>query len=538
MPDFYYYGTLEPGETKEDKLQKSLYVNTPKLIAVDTETISLADRTPLGVGIGISPTEAFYFPTYPDITPKLPVHLLTDPTVTKVFHNAPFDMEVLDLASIDVGVQFDVYNVRDTKVMAHLLMREDAQLKWLMWEVNKDAHDTAEEMMTKHKAKTMLDIPEEEVALHCCKDVQGTIALYQKWVTEVDMPYFLIEMALIPILLKMSKRGIAIDHEARDALEIRLTKEVEFLRGIAEQEGFNPGSAQQVGYILAKRGNFLPFTRSKKALATGKEVLEFVDDPIAALVINYRSTANHLRTYILPLKDEPRCYTHFHLDAVTGRITSTKRNLQNVPSELRSMFIPDSDCFDSFDYSQIELITLTDRSQDLDMLKIYSEGGDIHQETADFMEIHRRIAKNVNFAMIYGATAHTIRETAHIKDIRRCEQLLSDWFMKYKRAGEWIRETQAWGLEHGYITTLYGRNIKLPMGEGDEQVKRKAVNYIVQGSAAEIVKRAMIKCAHLPMVLQIHDELLFDGRVELPDGLDNIAPFRTPISRKELIRWE
>lgn len=538
MEDFYYFGSLSNGETKTQKLVEQLIDDTPHIVAVDTETISLKDRTAIGISVATSPSDAFYFPTHPTVSPALPVRILKDPSVIKVFHNAPFDLDVLDIMAQEIDEEFDSHNIRDTTVMAHLLMRDDSKLQWLMWEVGREAHETAEELMKRYSAKDMLGVPETESAKHCCLDSTGTLALYYKWRDEVDMEYLIGEMKLIPILLRMSKRGIAIDQEVRDELDKRLTMEVDFLRSVAEGQGFSPSSCQQVAYMLAKRGSFLPMTRSHKSLSTDASILELLNDPLAGLVLNFRKASKLLNTYVRPLLGEERCYTHFHLDAITGRITSTKRNLQNIPpGDMRNMFIPDV-LFKGFDYSQLELRVIAYLSNDLDMNKVFDEGGDIHQETANFMGIDRRLAKNVNFAMSYGGTDQCIRETAKIRDVRRCAQLRADWFLKFRGAAEWMKNTQEYGKTHGYAETIFGRKIRLPMEESDDAIDRKAVNYPVQGSAAEIFKRAMIKCRHLPLALQIHDELLQDGTQEFPDGLEDIAPFRTPIDKKELTRWE
>jgi len=243
------------------------------------------------------------------------------------------------------------------------------------------------------------------------------------------------------------------------------------------------------------------------------------------------------------LANEDRIFTEYNLDAVTGRISSSNRNLQNIPpGEVRNMFLPDSDVFTHADYSQEELRILAHLSGDREMLKAYEENEDIHQLTADLMRIPRKIAKNVGFAMIYGATPQTIRSTAKVRDIRLCYNLMDKWFNAFKGAAEWIKGTQNEGLRNGYIETMFGRRIDLPLGfENDEAIKRKAVNYIIQGTGAEIMKRALIKCKELPLVVTVHDSMMFDGdvRLELSQlGLDSIAPLYTPMSVKLLQKWE
>jgi len=513
------------------RLLAEFQTSPPSVVAVDVETISLKERIAIGIGMAPSPNDAFYFRTFPEVSPEIPWHVMKNPDIAKLMHNAMFDLSAL--REFDLGIT----NIRDTSVMAHLLgyPPQLATLAGLLllWEIQ-----TVKDILP--KKATMLDLDPAVVARKCCDDTKATFAVYNEMLPYVDLEYYLTECQLLPILEQMAIQGIAIDQEVRDGLELSLQSEVDYYIKLAEAEGFNPASNQQVGYILATRDNWLPFTRTKKSLSVSKDVLKGLDDPLAALVLNYRSAAKALNTYLRPLDGQDRAYTHWHLDAITGRISSTQRNLQNMDRRLRCMFTPDSGMFTDMDYSQIELRVLAHVSQDREMLHIYESGGDIHTNTALFMNIARRLAKGVNFAMIFGATAQTIMETAGIRDRRKAEALLYDWFMQYREAGDWIQMQQERGLQEGTITTIFNRKIVLPttISENEWAIRRKAVNYVIQGSAAEIIKRAMIKCAHLPMILQIHDSLLFDGEIELPDSLEHIAEFHTPIEVKVVERWE
>jgi DNA polymerase-1 len=553
----YYLGPDPPGTDKLLRFKELIMDASPKLISVDCETVSLDDRTPTGIGVSVDSDHSFYFPCEDgSANPLIPWKLLINPSVKKIYHNALFDLDATDTLAADAELgPIDTTNIADTAVMARMMCKDRIGLEFLAWEVSKNT-DSVKMLLTKHKATDTLKIPEAELALHCLQDTQAAYGLYLLWSPHVDMQYHDTEMQVISLLIRMSKKGIAVDQVVRGYLEERLTKETEYLKSLCEGFGFNPASPQQVGHILAKKGTMLPFNKDWRgkptSYNTSEGVLEFVDDPLAALVINYRHAAKLLNTYIVPLRGEPRAYTHFHLDAVTGRVSSKNINMQNIPpGEPRNMYLPDSGIFTDIDWSQIELRVLAHVSKDLDMKRIFDETlgmmilderdkrADIHQETASFLNIPRRLAKNINFGMIYGATANTLRETAKIRNVRQCEQLIHDWFLKFKGAGDWIHEVQELGLKKGYVTTIFNRRIRLPLEEDNEDgLRRKAVNYTIQASAAEIVKRAMIKCKHLPMVLQVHDELLFDGKVELPEGLDWIAPFHTPITVKELSRWE
>lgn len=541
--DFYYYGEVEPSS----KLYKDYLVNTiPSIIAVDVETISLKERIAIGVGVAVKPKLCFYFPLFPNPSSVVPWYLLKNPSITKVFHNALFDLNSLREYDMDNS------NIKDTSVMSHLLRYISSKLTDLAQLVGMQTQDV-KEFLAEHNARTMLDAPVEEVAKKCMEDCGATLALYDYFLPHIDKDYFKVEMDLIPILIDMSFRGLALDQEARAELEEKLEEEVDYYLNVCDGEGFNPASPQQVGYTLAKRGAYsafprIPFTKkySRGSLATGIEVLSKMDDPMATIVLAYREKSKLLNTYIKPWAKEDRAYTRFHLDAITGRISSTDRNLQNIPKgEPRGIFLPDGGIFSDADFNQLELRILAHLSQDREMGYIYGlpEGhpdADIHQATANFMNIERRLAKNVNFAMIYGATDETIADTAKIKSVGRAKQLKEMWFQQYREAGDYIQTVQAEAFNNPVARTIFGRGIRLPDIEEESAggIMRKAVNYPIQGSAAEILKRALIACKDLPMCLQVHDEILFDGFVQLPGGLGNIAPLHTPIEVKYLTRWE
>jgi len=541
--NFYYYGEEPPHPGMFRK-----YLTDPKLVAVDVETISLKERIAIGVGVAVSPTMAFYFTLFPSPSSVTPWHLLKDPSVTKLFHNAPFDLlclreyEISNENSIDTNILGNLLNIRPTRLID---LSSHVYMKYGIWyEV-----EPAKDFLEKHNAKVMLDAPQEAVAVKCCQDAMATFGVYNFLLPDTDEEYFNTENQLIPILVDMSCKGIPIDQEARAEFEIKLAAEVDYYSSLTREEGFSISSPQQVGYMLAKRGAYnvfkrIPFTRGgktgKKQLRTDEEILNKMDDPLAAMILAYRNKAKLLSTYIRPWANEDRAYTRFHLDAVTGRISSTDRNMQNIPKgSAREIFVPENGCFTDVDFSQIELRVLANVSGDIEMQYIFDTDGDIHQETADFLGIPRRISKNVNFAMIYGATDNTIAETAHIRDINKARELKQMWFDKWRGAGDWIQTQQEEALRHPYIKTMFGREIRLPTEEEEsiDRIMRKAINYPIQGSAAEIMKRALIRCKHLPMCLQVHDEILFDGKVELPQ-LNDIAELDTPVEIKYLQRWE
>lgn len=538
-----YFGS----ETVSKELfNRQLVKSPPPVISMDVETISLEERMPLGFSIATSPTDAWYFRTHPELDQEIEliVPLLNNPNIKKVFHNAFFDLRAFPLT----GNNINSSNIADTNVMARLCGRANTKLFELAAEVGMEVED-ASSMLGRHEGKTMLDIPPDELAMKCANDARTTLALYYHYLPDIDPEYFKIEMKVIPILIDMSLRGLKVNQEDRAREEVRLEKDVAYYRELCDGEDFNPASNQQVGYILAKRGNFLPFTRGRKNLQVNEEQLEFLDDPIAAIVLNFRKANKLLTTYIRPLRDEDRIYTEYSLDIIVGRIQSSKRNMQNIPPAMRYIFEPDSGLFTIGDFSQEHLRILMHFSGDREMQRVYYEGehgGDIHAKTAKELNIPRRIARNVNYAIPYGGTPRTISINTKIRDLRKCARFMDSWFDTYKDAAEWIRGAQEYGMRHGKaLPTLFGREISIPEefdrwgNLNEEAMKRKATNYPILGSDGEIMKRAILMCKHLPLAVIVHDNITCDGDVEFPmEQLENISPVRIPFAVKKTARWE
>ena len=547
----FYYGS---GIAK-DRFQFFLD-NPPAAIAVDVETISIKERMPLGFAIAFSPNEAFYFQVHPEAPRELELlkPLLFNPQVCKIAHNMLFDMGVLPMIPHLAG--FDRSNIFDTNVAARLLGREIVDLPYLAG--TELSMDVTPASVLLAGGKSMLDIDPMVVADKCQRDAKATYALYLDYQSKMASQYpkyFKVEMEVIPILIDLSMRGLSIDQRARAELEAKLEDEVEFYRRQLLEYGVEkPGSTQQVGYMLGKRGNFLPMTRSKKQLSTREADLEFLDDPMAAAVLGWRQKSKLLSTYISPIAGDDRFYTEYYLDTVVGRLNSRNRNIQNIPPDCRHIFLPDSGTFTTGDFSQEHLHILEHVSGDRDMKRVYEEGymgGDIHQFTAKQMNITRRLAKTINYAIIYGATARTISEAAKIKDKDFCGKLLDRWFRAFPGATDWIQTVQRAGVKAGWAEpTLFGRRIHIPE-EFDrwghlntEAMKRKAVNYPILGSDGEVMKRAIILCQHKQlgppvMAASVHDSLSFDGDVELPiKELENIPGFKIPFEVKKTMRWE
>jgi DNA polymerase-1 len=579
-----------PNTQSEALFEEQFITHPPSVIALDTETISLKDRTPLGFAIATSPYEAWYFRTYPDPEPEIKQlkAILTNPAVTKVGHNLMFDIRVMPLCTQDY--QMDDTNIWDTNVASRLLWHTETRLTDLATSINREAQD-AKSMLEEYGATTMLQLPAELVGRKCCNDAMVTLDLYHHYKPQIDetysdkdkmgMTYFEVEMAVIPILIEISEVGLKINQTDRAKAEVQYTELLTYLKQLCTDEGFNPGSPQQVGYVLSKRGNFLPMQKhynEKKqqwirSYRTDEDTLQFLKDPLAATVLKYRETQVLLSRYIKKLANRERMYTAYGLETVVGRTTSSsendpdKMNMQNVPgatddnSGLRYLFEPDSGVFSNGDFSQEHLRILAHYSGDRRMKEIYSEPpvnpdgsknpkADIHFITALALNIERRIAKKVNFGIPYGATATVLRDNTKIADVKQCQSFLDAWLRAYPEAASWLDFAKDFGMkQRKTLPTLFGRQIAIPEefkhnGELNvDAMQRKSVNYPILGSDGEVMKRALIVCkkCKLPIVLQVHDSIMCDGAVDFPiDALEWLAPgdLHIPFTVERTARWK
>ena len=368
-----------------------------------------------------------------------------------------------------------------------------------------------------------------------------------------------LELPLLGTLARMEARGILLDQgflrRFGQDLEVamqRLEREIYALAG----EEFLIQSPQQLGRILFEKMKLTPQkkTRGKTAFSTDVEVLQALEQesPIAAKVLEYRSMGKLKSTYVdalLKLADPAtgRVHTTFLQSvAATGRLSSRDPNLQNIPvrgelgGQIRQAFVPDpGQVFLSADYSQMELRILAHFSEDPALLKAFQDGIDIHRQTAAVVfGIHpelvssdmRRQAKVVNFGIIYGMSGFGLAKQLRVNN-RMANEFIQRYFAKYSRVKAYLEETLQQAREQGWVTTLMGRRRQTPQINSSNRIvrqeaERSAINTPLQGTAADIIKAAMLEVesamqgANLSgaMLLQIHDELLFEvPRAELAD---------------------
>ncbi len=362
-----------------------------------------------------------------------------------------------------------------------------------------------------------------------------------------------LDKALEPVLRKMEARGILVDVKYLQSLAGRFKEEIaELEKQIYRSAGheFTIDSPRQLAAVLYDElhldegeGFFVRKTKTHRSTAAS-ELAKFVDaHPIVSLILAYREKKKLLSTYIAPLPtlvgDDGRIHTTYSIDTAAGRLSSKQPNLQNIPvrtdegKEIRRAFVAKKGYeLLSIDYSQIELRIAAHFSQDPGLIKAFTEGNDIHAATAKTMGVDRRVAKAINFGLLFGQGAFGLSENLHISQAD-AQAFIDQYFTSFPKLHEWMESVQALAHEKGYAETLLGRKRYLGELKGHNAAlrafaERVAINHPIQGTEAEIVSMAMIKVdkqipeSEAAMLLQVHDELVFElpltSSVSFPTG--------------------
>jgi len=415
----------------------------------------------------------------------------------------------------------------------------------------------------------MRDLPAEAVYKYACEDADITLKLHHVLKKELDVSgatslFYDIEMPLVPVLAYMERNGVRIDTDALKETSQHFTermnqieKEIYQLAGVE----FNVSSPKQVGEILFDRLKIA--TKAKKTktgqYVTSEEVLEGLRNKheIVGKILDYRGLKKLLSTYIdaLPLLINPKTgkiHTSFNQTVTaTGRLSSSNPNLQNIPirnedgKEIRKAFIPEEGCeFFSADYSQIELRIMAHLSGDKNMIEAFHEGDDIHAATAskvykigigEVTREQRSKSKTANFGIIYGISVFGLAERMNVPR-SEAKELIEGYFQTYPQIKEFMDKSIEKARINGYIETVFGRKRFLPDINSHNAVvrgyaERNAINAPIQGSAADIIKVAMIRIyqrflaenIRSKMILQVHDELNFSVYPEEKDKVQSIV---------------
>lgn len=404
------------------------------------------------------------------------------------------------------------------------------------------------EIVGSGRAKKTLDKqPLELVANYCGMDVLVTYHLYNNFNSKMDLNqrrvYSQIEMPLMRILYEMELQGVLIDVNKLRELDKKFNARLETLRSslrrLAGKE-INPNSNKQVGDVLTEMGFCLPKTQ-KGNLKVDKFVLEqYKDEEFVKTLLEYNKIEKLVSTYtsgLLKRETLPRIYTTYNQIIIsqkdergisTGRLSSSNPNLQQIPArtdegkEIRELFIPqEQKTLIDIDYSQIEYRLLAHFSKEPVLLEAYRTGKDVHEETGKLLGVDRDLGKTLNFAAVYGSQPKKIAQTAKCSE-DEAEVFLKKYWSKLPYVTAWINRVKFEAKQKKGIYTLMKRWIPIPGILSDNKFERfhwerAAVNYLIQGSGAEIMKMAMIelrKQGYLPL-LTVHDELLFED-----DGLN------------------
>ncbi|MEE3652104.1 MULTISPECIES: DNA polymerase I [unclassified Brenneria] len=558
------YVTILDEKTLLDWVER---IKKADVFAFDTETDGLDTLTAnlIGMSFAVTPGEAAYLPLahdYLDAPEQLDraqvlalfKPLLEDETLLKVGQNLKFDKGVMKRYDIELrGIAFDT--MLESYVLDSVAGRHDMDSLAERHLGHKTI--TFEEIAGKGKNQlTFNQIALEQAGPYAAEDADVTLYLHQKmWAklqqhAELRKVFQDIDMPLVPVLSRMERGGVLIDPailaEHSKELTLRLG-ELETQAYELAGEEFNLSSTKQLQGILYEKQK-LPILKKtpKGAPSTNEEVLAelALDYPLPKLILEYRGLAKLKSTYTdkLPLMINPatkRVHTSYHQAVTaTGRLSSSDPNLQNIPvrndegRRIRQAFIaPKGYSIVAADYSQIELRIMAHLSGDKGLLRAFSEGLDIHRATAaevfglaldKVTSEQRRSAKAINFGLIYGMSAFGLSRQLNIPR-SESQKYMNLYFERYPGVHDYMERTRQQAAEQGYVSTLDGRRLYLPDINSRNAMARKgaeraAINAPMQGTAADIIKKAMIAIDGwlqqdkplVNMIMQVHDELVFE----------------------------
>jgi len=542
-------------------------INNADLVAVDTETTSLDYMAAevVGVSLSVAAGEAAYIPLahdYPGAPDQLPRsealeklrEFLENPNKKKVGHHLKYDAHVLARHGISLqGMAFD--SMLESYVLNSVATRHDMDsvARYYLGRETIHFEDVAGKGV---KQLTFNQIDLETAAPYAAEDADITLQLHETlWsklgeIESLRDVYANIEQPLVPILLDMEETGVLIDRKMLATQSSELAKKMIALETEAHELAggpFNLGSPKQLQQILFEKLE-LPVIRKtpKGQPSTAEDVLqELADDyDLPRVIIEYRSVSKLKSTYTdkLPLQiseNTGRVHTSYHQAvAATGRLSSTDPNLQNIPirtpegRRIRQAFIaPPGQLLLAADYSQIELRIMAHLSADEGLLNAFAAGQDVHRATAaevfeteldDVTADQRRSAKAINFGLMYGMSAFGLGKQLGI--LRgQAREYIDLYFDRYPGVKAYMDNTREEAARQGYVETVFGRRLYLPEinarnAQRRQYAERSAINAPMQGTAADIIKRAMINVhdwlatddAAGRMIMQVHDELVFE----------------------------
>jgi DNA polymerase-1 len=580
----------------EEKALRELIakIKRAKFVSLDTETDSPfpTQARLVGLSFSIKPNHAFYLPLrhdYPNVPSQIPKEkalrlledVLSDPKIKKIGQNIKYDYIVLKREGIQVqGIDLD------SMVLSYLL-----EPNWGKHNLNRLALSylqvktiTYNEVVGKGKNEVTIDAVDiNKVAPYACQDADLTLQLSSLLWPKVkekklDPLYRKFELPLIEVLADMEMWGVKIDTQALKKLSSELEYELGHLRkkiyDISGEE-FNINSPQQLAHILFDKLSLPASRRTKmtKSYSTNVNILQELAPkyPIAQHTLEYRQLTKLKSGYAdsLPLLLNPetgRIHTSYNQTVTaTGRLSSSDPNLQNIPVRgdlglrFREAFIPaQGHLFLSADYSQIELRVLAHLSKDPSLIETFLHDRDVHEETAERVfgstsilpnQEKRRRAKIINFSMVYGASAFSLAKELETST-SEAQDFIDLYYEKYPKVREFLEKKVKDAQKKGFSETLFGRKRQVPeLQHKDKMIRqagrRIALNTPIQGSAADLMKKAMIdiwremkkKGLQSKMILQVHDELVFEvpdkekdeAEILVKERMENVFRLKAPL---------
>ena len=567
----YKYKLIE-NETEAKELADFLLTN--EIFSLDTETTSIEalDAKLVGLSFSTEDFRAWYVPVSRETEKAKKIleifrPVYENPKILKVGQNLKYDLTVL--ANYDIHLSGPLF---DTMLAHYLIQPELRHNMDYLAEIYLNYKTIHIEELIGPKGrgqKNMGDLEPKDIYKYACEDADVTLRLMKPLAEELrknslEEVFQNIEMPLMPVLARMERNGVVLDTETLKEVENDFTLRLQTLeKDIYELAGheFTINSPRQVGEVLfgeLKLSEKVKKTKSGQ-YSTSEEVLRDLHSkhPIVQKILDYRGLKKLLSTYVeaLPKLINPAT-GHIHTSfnqavTATGRLSSSNPNLQNIPvrgedgREIRKAFIPEAgEIFFSADYSQIELRIMAHLSGDEHMIEAFNAGHDVHAATAarifhkdikDISKDERRKAKTANFGIIYGISAFGLAERM---DVSRTEakELIDSYFEMYPKIKDYISKAVDTAREKGYIETEFGRRRYLPDINSRNAVvrgyaERNAVNAPIQGTAADIIKIAMIRVQQrldaegckARMMLQVHDELNFSVPTDEFDKVKRIV---------------
>ncbi len=576
----------EAKELAQKLSECELFVFDTETDGLDTLSVNLA-----GCSFAMKPNEAFFVATNPsaevsslfssDLSDRIPVDdfvklfkpVFENEKIKKICQNGKYDIGVLHNYGIDLKNFYF-----DTMLASYVIdpdqkhNMDDLSEKYLKYR----PIPLLDLIGSKRTPEKIFEIDPERLSDYSCEDADITFRLYEILKEELkkeklEKIAYEIEFPLVPVLEDMERTGIKIDINSLNAfskgLQILLenyTNDIYKLAG----EVFNINSTQQLQKILFEKLQLPQTKKTKTGFSTDAKSLETLESshPIIEIISNYRQVSKLKSTYTdsLPSLIHPstgRIHTSYNQAAVsTGRLSSNNPNLQNIPirselgKEIRKAFVPRDKNYLilSADYSQIELRIMTSISGDENLTKAFIDGEDIHRRTAALIfEIDpkdvtlemRRKAKEVNFGILYGLGPFGLKSRLSISQ-QEAKKIIDDYFSSFKNVKKFMEDSVKSAQKKGYAETLYGRkrflrNINSQNNVVQQFEARVAVNMPIQGTAADMIKLAMINIhstlekrkAKTKMLLQVHDELVFDAH---KDEIDELRPLIKQLMEKAL----